>query len=73
MRSRIVIYNGVEIFLCTEFSSIHLAKGEKRLVFQLSFVYLQRAKDGTDVYGAKHRYVFVVWISSSHMRGITPH
>ena len=31
----------------TKFSSIYLAKGEKRLVFRLSFVNLQRAKNGT--------------------------
>ena len=31
----------------TRFSSIYLAKGEKRLDFRLSFVDLQRAKDGT--------------------------
>ena len=44
----------------TKFSSIFLAKGEKRLVFQLSFVNLQRAKDGIHMFGAKYRYVFVV-------------
>ena len=44
----------------TEFSSIYLAKGEKRLVFRLSFVNLQRAKDGTHMFDAKYRYVFVV-------------
>ena len=44
----------------TKFSSIYVAKGEKRLVFQQSFVYLQRAKDGTHVFDAKYRYVFVV-------------
>ena len=44
----------------TKFSSIYLAKGEKRLVFRLSFVNLQRAKDGTHMFNAKYRYVFVV-------------
>ena len=44
----------------TKFSSIYLEKGEKRLVFRLSFVYLQRAKDGTHMFDAKYRYVFVV-------------
>ena len=44
----------------TKFSSIYLAKGEKRLVFRLSFVNLQRAKHGTHMFDAKYRYVFVV-------------
>ena len=33
---------------------------KKRLVFRLSFVNLQRAKDGTHMFDAKYRYVFVV-------------
>ena len=44
----------------TKFSSIYVAKWEKRLVFRLSFVNLQRAKDGTHMFDAKYRYVFVV-------------
>ena len=36
----------------TKFSSIYLAKWEKRLVFRLSFVNLQRAKDGTHIFDA---------------------
>ena len=44
----------------TKFSSIYLAKGENHLVFWLSFVNLQRAKDGTQMFDAKYRYVFVV-------------
>ena len=44
----------------TRFRSIYLAKGEKRLVFRLSFVNLQRAKDGTHMFDAKYRYVLVV-------------
>ena len=44
----------------TKFSSIYLAKCEKRLVFRLSFANLQRAKDGTHMFDAKYRYVFVV-------------
>ena len=44
----------------TKFSSIYLAKGEKRLVFRLSFVNLQCAKDSTHMFDAKYRYVFVV-------------
>ena len=42
----------------TKFSSIYLAKWEKRLVFRPSFVNLQRAKDGTHMFDAKYRYVF---------------
>ena len=44
----------------TKFSSIYLAKWEKRLVFRLSFVNLQRAKDDTPMFDAKYKYVFVV-------------
>ena len=44
----------------TKFSSIYLAKGEKRLVFRQSFINLQRAKDGTHGFDAKYRYVFDV-------------
>ena len=44
----------------TKFSSNYLTKGVKRLVFRLLFVNLQRAKDGTHVFDAKYRYVFVV-------------
>ena len=44
----------------TKFGSINLAKWEKRLVFRLSFVNLQRAKDGTHMFDARYRYVFVV-------------
>ena len=44
----------------TKYSSIHLAKGEKRLVFRRPIVNLQRAKNGTNVFDAKYRYVFVV-------------
>ena len=44
----------------TKFSSIYLAKGEKRLVFRLPFVNLQRAKDGTHMFDANYRYVIVV-------------
>ena len=44
----------------TKFSSIYLAKGEKRLFFRLSLFHLQRAKDGTHLFDAKYIYVFVV-------------
>ena len=44
----------------TKFSSIYLVKGEQCLVFRLSFVNLQRAKDDTHMSDAKYRYVFVV-------------
>ena len=56
-----MIFNRVQNLLFgTKFSSIYLAKGQKRLVFQLSIVNLQRAKDGTDMLDAKYRYMFVV-------------
>ena len=39
----------------TKFSSIYLEKREKRLFLRLSFVNLQRAKDGTNMFDAKYR------------------
>ena len=61
IRSHMMIYNSVlNSIFATKFSSIYLAKGQKRLVFQLSFVNLQRAKDGTHMFDAKYNYVFVV-------------
>ena len=55
------MYNSVQnLIFATKFSSIYVAKGEKRLVFRLSFVNLQRAKDSTHVCDAKYWYVFVV-------------
>ena len=49
-----MIYNFVRNLISdTKLSSIYLAKG-------LSFVNLQRAKDGTHMFDAKYRYVFVV-------------
>ena len=56
-RSHIMICNSVSKYFGTKFSSIYLAKGEKWLGFRLSFVNLQRAKDGTHVFDAKCRYV----------------
>ena len=50
-------YNPNEINFGTQFSSNYLAKGEKRLVFRLSFVNLQRAKDGAHIFDAKYRYL----------------
>ena len=56
-----MIYDSVyNLIFATKFSSIYLAKGQKRLVFQPSCVYLQRAKDETHMFDAKYRYVFVV-------------
>ena len=53
-----MIYNCVwNLFFATKFSSIYLAKGEKRLGFKLSFVNLQRAKDNNHMFDAKYRYV----------------
>ena len=54
--------------LATKFSSIYLAKGEKRLFFRQSFVNLQRAKDCTHVFDAKYRYVFA-GVSSMEFHG----
>ena len=74
IRSHIMIYNSVQnSIFATKFSTIYLARKQKRLVFQLSFVNLQRAKDGTHMFDAKYRYVFVVYISSNRMVGITPY
>ena len=74
IRSHIMIHNSVQnLFFATKFSSIYLTKGERCLFFRLSFVNLQRAKDGTIVFDAKYRYVFVVWMSSNRKLGITPH
>ena len=50
----------MNLIFVTKFSSIYVAKGEKRLFFRPSFVNLQRAKDGTHVFDAKYRYVSVV-------------
>ena len=48
IRGDIVIYNYVwNLIFGTKFSSIYLARGEKRLFLRLLFVNLQRAKDGT--------------------------
>ena len=56
-----MIYDSVQnLSFATKFTSIYLSKGQKRLVFQVSFVNLQRAKDGTHIFEAKYRYVFVV-------------
>ena len=56
-----MIYNTVwNVIIATKFSSIYLAKGEKRLVFRLSFVNLQCAKYGAHEFDAKFRYVFVL-------------
>ena len=56
-----MMYNFVwKLIFGNKFSSTYLAKGEKRLVFRLSCVNLQRAKDGTYMFDAKYRYVFVV-------------
>ena len=56
-----MIYDDVwNLIFATKTSSIHLGKGQKRLVFQLSLVNLQRAKDETHMCDAKYRYVFVV-------------
>ena len=53
-------WNQIILNFGTKFSSIYLTKVEKRLVFRLSFVNLQRAKDGMHMFDAKYKYVFVV-------------
>ena len=56
-----MIYNNAwNLIFATKFSSIYLAKWEKRSVFRLSFVNLQCAKDGAYVFDAKYRNMFVV-------------
>ena len=61
IKSHIMKYNSVQnLFFATKFSSIYVAKGQKRSVFQRSFVNLQRAKDGTRMFDAKYRHVFAV-------------
>ena len=56
-----MIYDSVyNLIFATKFGSIYLAKGQKHLVFQLSFVNLQRAKDETHMFDAKYRYLVVV-------------
>ena len=69
-----MIYDFVwNLIFGTKSSSIYPAKGEKRSVFRLSLVNLQRAKDGTGMFKAKYRYVFVEQISSNRTLDITPH
>ena len=46
----------MESIFVTQFSSIYLAKGEKRLFFRLSFVNPQRAKNGTHMFGVKYKW-----------------
>ena len=56
----IIDINMWNLIFATELSSIYLAKGEKPMIYRLSIFNLQRAKDGTHVFDAKCRYVFVV-------------
>ena len=56
-----MMYDSVQnLIFATKFSSIYLAIGEKRLVFRIPFVNLQRAKDDIHVFDANYRYVTVV-------------
>ena len=50
-------------FFVNKFSSIYIAKGEKRLFFQLLSVNLQRAKDGTHMFDA---YIDMCLLYKSH-------
>ena len=62
-----MIYNSVQNFIfATKFSSIYPTKGQKRLVFQLSFVNLRRAKDGTHMSDAKYSVCCINLIKSLH-------
>ena len=54
-----MIYNNVWNLIFAKLSSIYLGKGEKPLVFRLSFVNLQRAKDGTHVYDGIYIYIYI--------------
>ena len=74
IRSHMMIYISMyNLIFVTKFSSIYLAKGQKRLFFKLSCVNLQRAKDGTHIFDAKYSFLFVVLISWNGTVGITPH
>ena len=53
-------WNQIILNFGTKFSSIYLTKVEKRLVFRLLFVILQRAKDGIHMFDAKYKYEFLV-------------
>ena len=55
------MYNFVcNLIFGTKFSSIYLAKGVKRLGFRLSFVNLQRTKDGTHMLYKSHQMTRLV-------------
>ena len=46
-----MIYNSVQnLIFATKFSNIYLAKRQNRLVFQLSFLNMQRATEGTHIF-----------------------
>ena len=53
--------NGIDeiSFLVPNLGAFISQKKKKRFVFRLSFVNLQRAKDGTHMFDAKYRYVLV--------------
>ena len=65
IRSHIMIYNSIIIF-ATKFSSIYLAKGQKLFFFQLSFVNLQRTKDGTHIWCKIYTCVCCISLIKSH-------
>ena len=61
IRSHTRIYNCVwNLIFGTKFSNIYLAKGENIYFFRLSFVNQPRVKDGTHMFAAKYRYVFII-------------
>ena len=57
-----MMYNFVwNLIFGTKCSSIYLAEGKKkRFFFLLSFVNLLYVKDGTHMFDANYRYVFIV-------------
>ena len=68
IRSHIMINKCLwNLIFGTKFSSFYLAKGEQGLVFRLSFVNPQRAKDGTHMFDAKYRCgVCCIYLIKSH-------
>ena len=74
IRSHMMIYNFVWNFIfTTKFSSIYLSKGEKRLVFRLSFVNLHRVKDGTHMFDANKYIYMCLWYKSHQIACLVSH
>ena len=71
MITAIAWYNPNGIIFLLPNSVAFISQKEKNVWF--SFVNLQRAKNGTHMFGVKYRYVSVVLISSNRTLGIKPH